>query len=166
MYISKIELKGFKSFANKTQVILSNGVTGVVGPNGCGKSNIVDALRWVLGEQRASQLRSSAMASVIFNGTKDRKKAGFAEVSLTIANNKGLLPSEFEELTITRRLFRTGQSEYLLNGTACRLKDIHELFLDTGLNTNAYSVIELKAVEGIVDDKNNERRKLFEEAAG
>lgn len=166
MYISKIELKGFKSFANKTRVQLSSGITGVVGPNGCGKSNIVDALRWVLGEQRASQLRSSAMASVIFNGTKNRKKAGFAEVALTIDNNRGLLPSEFEEITITRRLFRSGQSEYLLNGTACRLKDINELFVDTGLNTNAYSVIELKAVEGIVDDKNNERRKLFEEAAG
>lgn len=166
MYISKIELKGFKSFANKTQVILSSGITGVVGPNGCGKSNIVDALRWVLGEQRASQLRSSAMASVIFNGTKNRKKAGFAEVSLTIDNNKGILPSEFEQVKLTRRLYRSGQSEYLLNGTACRLKDIHALFVDTGLNTNAYSVIELKAVEGIVDDKNNERRKLFEEAAG
>jgi Chromosome segregation ATPases len=147
-------------------VHLSSGITGVVGPNGCGKSNIVDALRWVLGEQRASQLRSTAMASVIFNGTKDRKKAGFSEVALTINNNRGLLPSEFEELTITRRLFRTGQSEYLLNGTACRLKDIHALFVDTGLSTNAYSVIELKAVEGIVDDRNNERRKLFEEAAG
>lgn len=166
MYISKLELKGFKSFANKTTVHLSSGITGVVGPNGCGKSNIVDALRWVLGEQRASQLRSTAMASVIFNGTKDRKKAGFSEVALTINNNRGLLPSEFEELTITRRLFRTGQSEYLLNGTACRLKDIHALFVDTGLSTNAYSVIELKAVEGIVDDRNNERRKLFEEAAG
>jgi len=166
MYISKLELKGFKSFANKTTIQLSSGITGVVGPNGCGKSNIVDALRWVLGEQRASQLRSTAMASVIFNGTKDRKKAGFSEVALTINNNKGLLPSEFEELTITRRLFRTGQSEYLLNGTSCRLKDIQALFVDTGLSTNAYSVIELKAVEGIVDDKNNERRKLFEEAAG
>lgn len=166
MHISKLELKGFKSFANKTTVHLSNGITAVVGPNGCGKSNIVDALRWVLGEQRASQLRSSAMASVIFNGNKDRKKAGFAEVSLTIDNNKGILPSEFEEVTLTRRLFRSGQSEYLLNGTACRLKDIHALFVDTGLSTNAYSVIELKAVEGIVDDRNNERRKLFEEAAG
>ena len=143
-----------------------SGITSIVGPNGCGKSNIVDALRWVLGEQRPSLLRSSAMSNVIFNGTSKKKALGMAEVSLTFVNDKGILPIEYSEVTITRRLFRSGDSEYLINGTSCRLKDIMELFMDTGMGSDAYSVIELKMVEEILNDKNNDRRRLFEEAAG
>ncbi|NBB75982.1 MAG: chromosome segregation protein SMC, partial [Bacteroidetes bacterium] len=166
MYISELELHGFKSFAHKTHVKFDNGITAIVGPNGCGKSNIVDALRWVLGEQRPTLLRSSSMSNVIFNGTAQKKALGMAEVSLTFVNNKGLLPVEYSELTITRRLYRSGDSEYLINNTACRLKDIMELFMDTGMSSDAYSVIELKMVEEILNDKNNDRRRLFEEAAG
>lgn len=166
MYLSELSLHGFKSFANKTTVRFDSGITGIVGPNGCGKSNIVDALRWVLGEQRASLLRSAAMQSVIFNGTATKKALGMAEVSITIQNNRGVLPLEYTEVTISRRLFRSGESEYLLNGSVCRLKDIVELFMDTGIGPGAYSVIELKMVEEILNDKNNDRRRLFEEAAG
>ena len=166
MYISELELQGFKSFAHATKVSFNNGITSIVGPNGCGKSNIVDALRWVLGEQRPSLLRSSAMGNVIFNGTSKKKALGMAEVSLTFVNDKGILPIEYSELTITRRLYRSGDSEYLINGTSCRLKDIMELFMDTGMGSDAYSVIELKMVEEILNDKNGDRRKLFEEAAG
>lgn len=166
MYISELELHGFKSFAHKTHVKFDSGITAIVGPNGCGKSNIVDALRWVLGEQRPSLLRSSAMSNVIFNGTAKKKALGLAEVSLTFVNDKGILPVEYSELTITRRLYRSGDSEYLINNTACRLKDIMELFMDTGMSSDAYSVIELKMVEEILNDRNNDRRRLFEEAAG
>jgi len=166
LYISELELQGFKSFAHATKVSFNNGITSIVGPNGCGKSNIVDALRWVLGEQRPSLLRSSAMGNVIFNGTSKKKALGMAEVSLTFVNDKGILPIEYSELTITRRLYRSGDSEYLINGTSCRLKDIMELFMDTGMGSDAYSVIELKMVEEILNDKNGDRRKLFEEAAG
>jgi chromosome segregation protein len=166
MYISELNLHGFKSFAHKTKVSFDSGITSIVGPNGCGKSNIVDALRWVLGEQRPSLLRSSAMSNVIFNGTAKKKALGMAEVSLTFVNDKGILPIEYSEVTITRRLFRSGDSEYLINNTSCRLKDIMELFMDTGMGSDAYSVIELKMVEEILNDKNNDRRRLFEEAAG
>ncbi len=166
MYISELELQGFKSFAHKTKVGFDSGITSIVGPNGCGKSNIVDALRWVLGEQRPSLLRSSAMSNVIFNGTSKKKALGMAEVSLTFVNDKGILPIEYSEVTITRRLYRSGDSEYLINNTSCRLKDIMELFMDTGMGSDAYSVIELKMVEEILNDKNNDRRRLFEEAAG
>src|SRR5690554_2155191 len=166
MYISELNLQGFKSFAHKTKVRFDSGITSIVGPNGCGKSNIVDALRWVLGEQRPSLLRSSAMSNVIFNGTAQKKALGMAEVALTLVNNKQLLPIEYSEVTITRRLFRSGDSEYLINNTPCRLKDIMELFMDTGMGSDAYSVIELKMVEEILNDKNNDRRRLFEEAAG
>ena len=166
MYISELELQGFKSFANKTKVSFDKGITAIVGPNGCGKSNIVDAMRWVLGEQRPTLLRSSSMANVIFNGTAKKNALGMAEVSLTFVNNKGLLPTEYNEVTISRRLYRSGESEYLINGTTCRLKDITELFMDTGMSSDAYSVIELKMVEEILNDKNNDRRRLFEEAAG
>ena len=166
MYISELNLHGFKSFAHKTKVSFDSGITSIVGPNGCGKSNIVDALRWVLGEQRPSLLRSSAMSSVIFNGTAKKKALGMAEVSLTFVNDKGILPIEYSEVTITRRLFRSGDSEYLINNTPCRLKEIMELFMDTGMGSDAYSVIELKMVEEILNDKNNDRRRLFEEAAG
>jgi chromosome segregation protein len=166
MYLSKLDIFGFKSFANKTSIHLNDGITAIVGPNGCGKTNIVDALRWALGEQRSSTLRSDKMENVIFNGTKSRKPINIAEVSLTIENNKGILPLEFNEVTVTRRLYRSGESEYQLNRVACRLKDIVGLFMDTGMGANAYSVIELKMVETILSDKLEERRKLFEEAAG
>lgn len=166
MYISDLHLHGFKSFAHRTHVKFDNGITAIVGPNGCGKSNIVDALRWVLGEQRPSLLRSTSMSNVIFNGTAKRKALGMADVSLTFVNDKGILPVEYSELTITRRLYRSGDSEYLINNTPCRLKDIMELFMDTGMSSDAYSVIELKMVEEILNDRNNDRRRLFEEAAG
>lgn len=166
MYLSKLEILGFKSFAQKTDIQFNEGVTSIVGPNGCGKTNIVDAIRWCLGEQRSSTLRSDKMENVIFNGTSNKKPMGMAEVSLTIENNKGILPTEYSEVTITRRIFRSGESEYLLNKNICRLKDITNLFMDTGIGANAYSVIELKMVETILSNKAEERRTMFEEAAG
>ncbi len=166
MYLSKLELIGFKSFANKTLMKFDSGMTSIVGPNGCGKTNVVDAIRWALGEQKSSTLRSDVMENVIFAGSRTRKPLGMSEVSLTIENTKGILPTEYSEVTITRRLFRSGESEYLLNKAQCRLKDIVELFMDTGMGANAYSVIELKMIETILSDRTEERRKLFEEAAG
>ncbi|MEX2191474.1 MAG: chromosome segregation protein SMC [Bacteroidota bacterium] len=166
MYLSKIEILGFKSFAQKINLSFDAGITSIVGPNGCGKTNVVDAIRWALGEQRPTTLRSDKMEDVIFNGTKSRKPVSMAEVSLTIENTKGILPTEFSEVTITRRVYRSGESEYYLNKTLCRLKDIRDLFMDTGMGSDAYSVIELKMVETILSDKADERRRLFEEAAG
>jgi len=166
MYLSRLEILGFKSFAQKVDMRFDDGITAIVGPNGCGKTNIVDAIRWVLGEQKTTMLRSTRMEDVIFNGTKTRKPLGFAETSLTIENTKGILPLEYSEITITRRMYRSGESEYLLNKTQCRLKDILNLFMDTGMGANAYSVIELKMVETILSDRTDERRRLFEEAAG
>ncbi|MBM4165782.1 MAG: chromosome segregation protein SMC [Ignavibacteria bacterium] len=166
MYLSQLEIFGFKSFAQKVRLRFDDGITAIVGPNGCGKTNIVDAIRWTLGEQRTSTLRSSKMEDVIFNGTKSRKPLGFTEASLTIENTKGILPSDYSEVTITRRMYRSGESEYLLNKSLCRLKDILNLFMDTGMGANAYSVIELKMVETILSDRTDERRRLFEEAAG
>lgn len=166
MYLNKLEIIGFKSFADKVGVDFDSGITAIVGPNGCGKTNIVDAVRWVIGEQKASVLRSSTMENVIFNGTKNRKPLGYAQVSLTIENTKGILPSEYSEITISRRCFRDGQSNYLLNGVTCRLKDITALFMDTGMGADAYSVIELKMVNDILSHRTQDRRKLFEEAAG
>jgi chromosome segregation protein len=166
LYLSKLEIFGFKSFAQKTIVNFNSGVTSIVGPNGCGKTNIVDAIRWCLGEQRSGALRSDKMENVIFNGTATKKPMGMAEVSLTIENNKGILPTEYSSVTITRRIFRSGESEYLLNKNICRLKDITNLFMDTGIGANAYSVIELKMVETILSNKADERRTMFEEAAG
>ncbi|HEX9739267.1 MAG TPA: AAA family ATPase, partial [Ignavibacteriaceae bacterium] len=166
MYLSKLEIFGFKSFAQKTNVQFNEGVTSIVGPNGCGKTNIVDAIRWCLGEQRTSALRSDKMENVIFNGTAGKKPMGMSEVSLTIQNTKGILPTDYSEVTITRRIFRSGESEYLLNKNICRLKDITNLFMDTGIGANAYSVIELKMVETILSNKAEERRIMFEEAAG
>ncbi len=142
------------------------GITGVVGPNGCGKSNVVDAIRWVLGEQKSRMLRSDKMENVIFNGTKNRKPTNLAEVSLTFENTKNLLPTEYTHITITRRYYRSGESEYQINGVTCRLKDITNLFLDTGINSNSYAIIELKMIDELLNDKNNSRRELFEEAAG
>ncbi len=166
MYLSKLEIVGFKSFAHKTILRFNDGITAVVGPNGCGKSNVIDAIRWSIGEQKASALRSDKMENVIFNGAGKRRPLGMAEVSLTIENTKGILPTEYSEVTITRRLFRNGDSEYLLNKTQCRLRDIVDLFMDTGMGANAYSVIELKMIETILSDRAEERRRLFEEAAG
>jgi chromosome segregation protein len=166
MYLSKLEIHGFKSFANGTHIDFSPGVTAVVGPNGCGKSNIVDAVRWVIGEQRARILRSEKMENIIFNGTNTRRPLGMAEVMLTIVNDRGALPIEYSEVTIGRRLFRSGESEYLLNGVQCRLKDITDLFMDTGMGAGAYSVIELKMIEDILSEDAQDRRHMFEEAAG
>jgi chromosome segregation protein len=166
MQLSKLEVKGFKSFGDKVTIHFDQGITGIVGPNGCGKSNVVDAIRWVLGEQKTRNLRSDKMESVIFNGTRDRKQLQMAEASITFKNTKNLLPTEYSEVTITRRYYRTGDSEYLLNGVNCRLKDINDLFMDTGIGPDSYAIIELKMVDDILNDKNDSRRLLFEEAAG
>lgn len=166
MQLAKLEVKGFKSFADKIVINFDEGITGIVGPNGCGKSNVVDSIRWVLGEQKTSALRSEKMENVIFNGTSQRSPQQMAEVSLTINNTKNILPTEYSQITITRRLYRTGESEYLLNGVTCRLKDITNLFLDTGVASNTYAIIELGMVDDLLNDKDNSRRALFEEAAG
>jgi chromosome segregation protein len=166
MVLSEIEIAGFKSFARKTRIPFRPGVTAVVGPNGCGKTNVVDAIRWVLGEQKTGVLRSDRMENVIFNGTKIRKPLGLAEVTMSLQNTNGLLPIPHSEVKVTRRLFRNGQSEYLLNQNICRLKDIVELFQDTGVGPDSYSIIELKMVEDMLSDDPAERRHLFEEAAG
>ncbi len=166
MHISKLEIFGFKSFAKKETVLFNSGITGIVGPNGCGKTNIVDAIRWVLGEQKTKRLRSSKMEDVIFNGASNVKPLGLCEVFLTIENNKGLLPVEYSEVEIGRRLYRSGESEYFINRNNCRLKDISNLFVDTGLTSDAYSVIELNMIEQILSDKDDSRRQMFEEAAG
>ncbi|MCZ8216824.1 MAG: AAA family ATPase, partial [Cyclobacteriaceae bacterium] len=166
MQLSKLEIKGFKSFADKVVINFDEGITGIVGPNGCGKSNVVDSIRWVLGEQKTSALRSEKMENIIFNGTSQRSAQQMAEVSLTINNTKNILPTEYSQVTITRRLYRSGESEYLLNGVTCRLKDITNLFLDTGVASNTYSIIELGMVDDLLNDKDNSRRMLFEEAAG
>ncbi|MFY0605270.1 MAG: chromosome segregation protein SMC [Cyclobacteriaceae bacterium] len=166
MQLTRLEIKGFKSFADKVTINFDEGITGIVGPNGCGKSNVVDSIRWVLGEQKSRVLRSDKMENVIFNGTKGRKATQLAEVSLTFNNTKNLIPTEYSQVTITRRYYRSGESEYLLNGVACRLKDITNLFLDTGIASNTYAIIELKMVDDLLNDKDNSRRSLFEEAAG
>jgi chromosome segregation protein len=166
MELSRLEIKGFKSFGDKTVINFDRGITGIVGPNGCGKSNIVDAIRWVLGEQKTSMLRSEKLENIIFNGTKKRKPTQLAEVTLTFNNTKNILPTEYSTVTIARRYFRSGDSEYELNGVPCRLKDITNLFLDTGIASNSYAIIELKMVDDLLTDKDNSRRGLFEEAAG
>ncbi len=166
MQLSKLEIKGFKSFADKVVINFDEGITGIVGPNGCGKSNVVDAIRWVLGEQKTSALRSEKMENIIFNGTSQRSPLQMAEVSLTINNTKNILPTEYSQVTITRRLYRSGESEYLLNNVTCRLKDITNLFLDTGVASNSYAIIELGMVDDLLNDRDNSRRMLFEEAAG
>lgn len=166
MQLSKLEIKGFKSFGDKITIHFDKGVTGIVGPNGCGKSNVVDAIRWVLGEQKTRNLRSEKMENLIFNGTKTRKPLQMAEVSLTFLNTKNILPTEYTTVTIGRRYYRDGESEYLLNGVTCRLKDITSLFLDTGIGPDSYAIIELKMVDDILSDRENSRRTLLEEAAG
>jgi chromosome segregation protein len=166
MHLKKLELCGFKSFADRTQIFFDKGVTCVVGPNGCGKSNISDSIRWVLGERKAKLLRGSKMEDVIFAGTQFRKPVSFAEVSLTIDNEDRGLPIDYNEVTITRRLHRSGESEYLINKTQCRLKDVQDLILDTGIGSNSYSMIEQGRIDHILNADANERRFLIEEAAG
>lgn len=166
MRLKKLDIVGFKSFPERTKVHLVDGVTAIVGPNGCGKTNILDALRWVMGEQRPTLLRGGKMEDVIFNGSQAMKAHGLAEVSLSVENTRGVLPTEYNELLLTRRLFRSGESEYLLNRTPCRLKDIVDLFADTGMGANAYSVIQQHMIDALISDKAEERRVLFEEAAG
>ncbi|HVW97361.1 MAG TPA: chromosome segregation protein SMC [Mucilaginibacter sp.] len=166
MQLTKLEIKGFKSFGDKITINFNEGVTAIVGPNGCGKSNVVDSIRWVLGEQSTRMLRSEKMDNVIFNGTKSRKSANLAEVSLTFDNTKNILPTDFSQVTLTRRLYRTGESEYRLNDVQCRLKDITDLFLDTGIGPDSYSIIELKMIDEIITNKEGSRRNLFEEASG
>lgn len=166
MYLKKIEVQGFKSFANKLVFDFDNGITGIVGPNGSGKSNIADAVRWVLGEQSAKQLRGARMEDVIFAGTETRKPVSFAGVSLTIDNSDHKLDIDYEEVTVSRRVFRSGESEYLINGNNCRLKDINELFYDTGIGKEGYSIIGQGQIDKILSGKAEERRELFDEAAG
>lgn len=166
MHLKRIELFGFKSFAEKSELGLSTGITAVIGPNGCGKSNLVDAVRWALGEQSVKSLRGTKMEEVIFSGSESRKALNFAEVSLTFADAGDFLSLDYEEITITRRLFRSGDSEYYINKSPCRLKDIAELFIDTGLGKDVYSVIGQGRVDEIVNSRPDERREIFEEAAG
>ena len=166
MFLQKIELQGFKSFVDKTELFFGDGITGVIGPNGCGKTNVSDAIRWVMGEQSAKQLRGDSMEDVIFNGCPTRKPLNLAEVHLTFKNDRGILPTEFSEVTISRRVFRSGASEYFLNRAACRLKDIRDLFFDTGMGSHAYSVIERSMVDHVLSDNSGHRRFLFEEASG
>ncbi len=166
MRLKSLEIKGFKSFADRTLIHFNDNLTGIVGPNGCGKSNTVDAIRWVLGEQKSKALRLEKMDNIIFNGSKKRKSSGRAEVALTFENTKNLLPTEFTTVTVSRIIYRTGESEYRLNNVKCRLKDIKNLFMDTGISSDSYAIIELKMIEEILSDKENSRRKLFEQAAG
>lgn len=166
MRLKKLYIHGFKSFADRVEMTFEHGVTGVVGPNGCGKSNISDAVRWVLGEQSARQLRGSRMEDVIFNGTEKRRRMAYCEVTLTFDNEDHSLPSDYTEVAVTRRVFRTGESEYLLNGTACRLKDVVDLFRDTGIGRDGYSIVGQGRVGEILSQKSEDRRQVFEEAAG
>lgn len=166
MRLQSLEIKGFKSFADHTVINFDADVIGIVGPNGSGKSNVVDAIRWVLGEQSSKELRLDQMSSIIFNGTKKRKPGNVAQVTLTFTNTKNLLPTEYQTVSISRLLYRSGDSEYRLNGVTCRLKDITNLFMDTGIGSNSYAIIALNMVDDILADKENARRKMFEQAAG
>ncbi len=166
MYLKSIEVQGFKSFANKINFQFHNGITAIVGPNGSGKSNVADAVRWVLGEQRIKQLRGASMQDVIFSGTELRKPLSSAYVAITLDNSDHQLAIDYEEVTIARRLYRSGESEYMINGTVCRLKDVHELFYDTGIGKEGYSIIGQGQIEKILNGKPEERRELFDEAAG
>jgi len=164
--LKSLEIKGFKSFADKTHLSFDEGITGIIGPNGCGKSNIIDSIRWVIGEQKISHLRSENLESLVFNGSKTRSASGLAEVSLTFENTRNLLPTEFSTVTITRKFYKSGESEYRLNDVSCRLKDIQNLFMDTGVSTDSYAIIELGMVDDIIKDKENSRRRMLEQAAG
>ncbi len=166
MYLKSIEVHGFKSFANKINFKFHNGITGIVGPNGSGKSNVADAVRWVLGEQRIKQLRGASMQDVIFSGTEMRKPLGYAYVAITLDNSDHQLAIDYDEVTVSRRLYRSGESEYMINGTPCRLKDVNELFYDTGIGKEGYSIIGQGQIDKILSGKPEERRELFDEAAG
>lgn len=166
MLLKSLEIQGFKTFPDKTKLTFDNGMTAVVGPNGSGKSNISDAIRWVLGEQSPKSLRCSKMEDVVFNGTDGRKRQGFAEVTLTIDNSDRLLPFDGDTVAVTRRYYRSGESEYLINKASVRLKDINELFMDTGLGRDGYSMIGQGKIDSIVASKSEDRREIFEEAAG
>ena len=166
MYLKSIEINGFKSFANKIVFEFPQGITGIVGPNGSGKSNIGDAVRWVLGEQSARQLRGSKMEDVIFSGTQSRRPMGFAYVAITFENANRIIPLDYEEVTVARRVYRSGESEYLINGSSCRRRDIVELFYDTGIGKEGYSIIGQGQVEKILSGKIEDSRELFDEAAG
>lgn len=166
MRLKSLEIKGFKSFADKTVINFDEGITGIIGPNGCGKSNIIDSIRWVIGEQKISALRSENLEALVFNGSKTRSASGLAEVSLTFENTKNLLPTEFSTVTVSRKFYKNGDSEYRLNDVTCRMKDIHNLFMDTGISTDSYAIIELGMVDDIIRDKENSRRRMLEQAAG
>ena len=166
MYLKRIEVQGFKSFANKITFQFHNGITGIVGPNGSGKSNVADAVRWVLGEQRIKQLRGASMQDVIFSGTETRKPLSYAYVAITLDNSDHQLAIDYDEVTVARRLYRSGESEYLINGAACRLKDVNELFYDTGIGKEGYSIIGQGQIDKILSGKPEEKRELFDEAAG
>ena len=166
MYLKSLEIQGFKSFPDKTVLKFDQGMTAVVGPNGAGKSNISDAVKWVLGEQSTKSLRSSKMEDVIFNGTSARKALGFAEVTLNLDNRDRFLNRDEDNVSVTRRYFRSGDSEYLINGLVVRLRDVNELFMDTGLGRDGYSMIGQGCIENLVSTKSSDRRDIFEEAAG
>ena len=166
MFLKSLEVRGFKSFADKTELEFKKGVTAVVGPNGSGKSNISDSVRWVLGEQSVKNLRGGKMEDVIFAGTQFRKPLGLAQVSITLDNSDGTLQTDYNEVTVTRRIFRSGETEYLINNQKCRLKDITELFMDTGIGKEGYSIIGQGKIDAILSGKAEDRRALLEEAAG
>src|SRR3954453_3340401 len=166
MHLHSLELLGFKSFADKTLFEFHEGVTAIVGPNGCGKSNVLDAVRWVLGEQSAKALRGGEMADVIFNGAHTRKPLGFAEVSLTFSDCQQESGTDWHDVRVTRRVYKDGNSEYLLNKTVCRLRDIQNLFADTGVGRAAYSMMEQGKIDMILSSRPEDRRAIFEEAAG
>ncbi|MCL2707847.1 MAG: AAA family ATPase, partial [Defluviitaleaceae bacterium] len=166
MYLKRVEMTGFKSFPEKTRLDFQLGLTAVVGPNGSGKSNIADAVRWVMGEQSVKSLRGQKMEDVIFSGTEFRKPLGYAEVAMTVDNASRVLPLEFNEVTVARRVYRSGESAFLLNGTPCRLKDIQTLFMDTGVGREGYSIIGQGRIDEILSVRSEDRRMLFEEAAG
>ena len=166
MYLKRVEIQGFKSFAKKIVFDFPDGITGIVGPNGSGKSNVADAVRWVLGEQKIKQLRGSRMEDVIFAGTANRKPLGFAFVAITLDNSDHKLKLDFEEVTVSRRVYRSGESEFMINGSVCRLRDIHELFYDTGIGKEGYSIIGQGQIDKILQGKPEERRELFDEAVG
>ena len=166
MYLKSLEIQGFKSFPDKTVLSFSSGITAIVGPNGSGKSNIVDAIRWVLGEQSTKTLRGAKMEDVIFGGTQRRKPLGYCEVTLTVDNSEHSLPVEYDEVAITRRYYRSGESEFFINKKSARLKDIHELLMNTGLGREGYSLIGQGRIDEILAVKSADRREIFEEAAG
>ena len=166
MYLKRLEMQGFKSFADKTTLEFMPGITSVIGPNGSGKSNIVDCIKWILGEQSMKELRGGKSSDIIFAGTQSRKSLGYAEASLIFDNSDGALPIEYTEVTVTRKIYRSGETGYYINKVPCRLKDILELFMDTGIGRDGYSIIGQGKIDQILSNKSEDRRNVFEEAAG